>query len=142
MFTDFVKSVVVGGVATALASAVGSLALSIFWAMTASQPSMSWIPIEIFAVVIPSIIFGGFVGGGIFALVNVLANLFRIDASPVGYAGIALVLSAVLAFAFAVNYGGAGVWILPILFLVPVLAAGLCVGWTVARSRARALPAL
>jgi flagellar biosynthesis protein FliQ len=138
MFNDFAKSVIIGAVATALASALGSLGLSVFWAVTASQPSMGWILIALFAVVLPSIIFGGFVGGVIFALVNVLANSIRIEASPVSYAGIALLLSAVLAFAFAVKMGGEGVNILPILFPVPVLAAGLYVGWIVARSRAEA----
>jgi hypothetical protein len=142
MLKDFAKSVVIGGVATALASAVGSLALSIFWAMTASQPGMGWVALELFAVVIPSMVFGGFLGGAIFALVNVLSNLIRIEASPVSYAGIALLTSAVLAFAFAIKFGSDGVWILPILFPAPVLAAGLFVGWIVARSRARALPAL
>lgn len=82
MLNDFAKSVVIGGVATALASAVGSLALSIFWAMTASQPGMGWVVLALFAVVIPSLVFGGFIGGAIFALVNVLANLIRIEASP------------------------------------------------------------
>ncbi|HEY1888594.1 MAG TPA: hypothetical protein VGG86_21520 [Roseiarcus sp.] len=138
MFSDFAKSVVIGGVATALASAVGSLALSIFWAMTASQPGMGWVVIALFAVVIPSIVFGGFIGGVIFGLANVLANLIRIEASPVSYSGISLVLSAALAFAFAVKIGGEGLNILPILFPAPVLAAGLYVGWIVARSRSKA----
>ncbi len=138
MFSDFAKSVFIGGAATALASAAGSFALSIFWAMTASQPGMGWVLIELFAVVMPSVIFGGLMGGVLFALVNVLANLIGIEASPVSYAGIALLLSAVLAFAFAVKIGGEGVNILPLLFPVPVLAAGLYVGWIVARSRAKA----
>jgi hypothetical protein len=142
MFSDFAKSVVIGGVATALASAVGSLALSIFWAITASQPGIGWVVLALPAVVIPSLILGGFIGGMIFALVNVLANLIRIEASPVRYAGIALLPSAVLAFVFAVKFGGDGVWILPILFPAPVLAAGLYVGWIVARSKARGLRAL